>query len=49
MITTLLAFAGAILGAASLLLHAIAPHTKTTVDDKAAVIVDEVKDALPKA
>jgi hypothetical protein len=49
MFTTLLAIVGAVLGAASMLLHAIAPHTKTTVDDKAAVIVDEVKDALPKA
>jgi hypothetical protein len=49
MLTTLLSIAGAVLGAASMILHAIMAHTKTTVDDKAAVIVDELKDALPKA
>lgn len=32
----------------SLVLHFIAPRTKTTLDDKAADAVDAIKDTLPK-
>lgn len=46
MIVTVLAILGAVLGAASMLLHVIAPMTKTDVDDKALVVVDEIKDAV---
>ena len=35
-----LALAGAILGAASILLHVIAPKTKNTVDDKVVALID---------
>ena len=42
MITTILSVASAIMAALSLVLHAIAPHTKTTLDDRAAVIVYDV-------
>ena len=43
-----IALGGAVLGAASLLLHFIAPRTKSTVDDKALEYVDKAKDALSK-
>lgn len=43
-----IALAGAILGALSLVLHVVAPKTKTTADDKALEIVDKAKDLLPK-
>ncbi len=33
----------------SVVLHALAPRTKNTVDDVAAEIVDAVRDQLPKA
>lgn len=42
-----IALAGAVLGAASLLLHFIAPRTKNKYDDKAAELVDKAKDYLP--
>ena len=32
----------------SMVLHFVAPKTKTTLDDKAAEVVDKVKDQLPK-
>lgn len=35
-----------VLALASLILHFVAPKTKTTVDDKAADVVDTVKDAI---
>lgn len=38
---TVLAIVGAVLGAASLLLHVIAPRTSNTVDDKVEEFVDE--------
>lgn len=41
-----IALAGAVLGAASLLLHFIAPRTKTKADDKALEVVDKAKDYL---
>lgn len=43
-----IALAGAVLGAASLLLHFIAPRTKNKVDDKIVVVLDKAKDYLPK-
>ena len=43
-----IALGSAVLGAASLLLHFIAPRTKTKVDDKIVEYVDKAKDALPK-
>lgn len=46
--TFLLALAGAVLGLASVILHKIAPKTKTTVDDKLVEVVDLAKDAIPK-
>lgn len=53
MLTTILAFTATILSALSLVLHAVAPHTKSHLDDRAAEIVDEVlakvKEAEPKA
>lgn len=39
--TFYLALAGAVLGAASLVLHVVAPRTKTKVDDKLRDLVDE--------
>lgn len=41
-----LALAAAVLGAASTLLHFIAPRTKTTADDKVLEVVDKAKDYL---
>ena len=43
-----IALAGAVLGAASVLLHFIAPRTKSTADDKVLEYVDKAKDALSK-
>lgn len=43
-----IALAGAVLGAASVLLHFIAPRTKSTADDKVLEYVDKAKDALGK-
>lgn len=42
----LIALGGAVLGAASLLLHFIAPRTKNTTDDKVLEYVDKASDAL---
>lgn len=42
------ALVGAVLGAASVLLHFVAPRTKTTADDKLVEVIDKAKDALPK-
>lgn len=41
-----IALAGAVLGAASLVLHVVAPKTKTKVDDKLVEWVDKAKDKL---
>jgi len=41
-----IALAGAVLGAASLVLHVVAPRTKTTADDKLLDLVDKAKDKL---
>jgi hypothetical protein len=41
-----IALAGAVLGAASLILHVVAPRTKNTVDDKVRDAVDKAKDYL---
>ena len=41
-----LALSGAVLGAASILLHFIAPRTKTKKDDAVLEIVDKAKDYL---
>lgn len=41
-----IALAGAVLGAASLILHVVAPKTKTTKDDWLRDKVDEIKDKL---
>lgn len=41
-----LSLAGAVLGAASILLHFIAPRTKTTLDDRAVELIDKAKDKL---
>jgi hypothetical protein len=41
-----IALAAAVLGAASLILHVVAPRTKTTWDDKALKVVDGAKDKL---
>ena len=41
-----IALAGAVLGAASLILHVVAPKTKTTADDKLRDLVDKAKDKL---
>jgi hypothetical protein len=43
--TFVLALAAAVLGAASLVLHVVAPKTKNTLDDKISKAVD---DALAK-
>jgi len=37
---------GSVLGGLSVVLHAIAPHTKTTIDDTAAADIDKVHDKL---
>jgi hypothetical protein len=44
--TFYIALLGALLGAASIILHVVAPKTKTTWDDKAADLVDKAKDKL---
>lgn len=44
--TFYIALAGAILGAASIILHVVAPRTANKWDDKAADLVDKVKDKL---
>ena len=41
-----IALAGAVLGAASLILHVVAPKTKNKWDDKARDLVDKAKDKL---
>ncbi len=41
--TFVLALTAAILSAASILLHVIAPRTKTKVDDEIVVAIDKVK------
>lgn len=43
-----LALAAAIMAAVSLVLHVVAPFTKTDKDDKFLEKVDAVKDLLPK-
>jgi hypothetical protein len=43
-----IALGAAVLGAASLLLHFIAPRTKTKTDDRVLEVVDKAKDALGK-
>jgi hypothetical protein len=37
------------LGVASMVLHVVAPKTKTLLDDKALEIIDEVIPVLPKS
>jgi len=44
--TFALALVAALLGAASLVLHVVAPRTKTKVDDKILEYVDSAKDKL---
>jgi hypothetical protein len=44
--TFYIALAGAILGAASVLLHFIAPRTKTLADDKVLKVVDSAIEKL---
>lgn len=44
--TFYIALAGALLGAASLILHVVAPKTKNTWDDKASKLVDAAKEKL---
>lgn len=46
--TTIIAIAAAVMSALSLVLHAVAPHTKSTLDDRAAEVIDKVIEALPK-
>ena len=41
-----IALAGAVLGAASLILHVVAPKTKNKTDDKLMDLVDKAKDKL---
>lgn len=41
-----IALVGAALGAASLILHVVAPRTKTKADDKVLEVVDKAKDYL---
>ena len=45
----MIAIAALVLGIASMVLHFIAPRTKTKVDDQLADGVDFIKDKLPKA
>lgn len=42
MFTTVVAVVAAVLGAASVILHLVAPRTEATWDDKVEAIVDEV-------
>ena len=44
--TFYIALAGAVLGALSLVLHVVAPKTKTTLDDKAVKLIDSAIDKL---
>jgi hypothetical protein len=44
--TFAIALTAAVLSAASILLHFIAPRTKNTIDDKALKLVDAAKDKL---
>lgn len=41
-----IALAAAILSAASIVLHVVAPKTKNTVDDRALDLIDKAKDKL---
>lgn len=41
-----IALAAAILSAASIVLHVVAPRTKNTIDDKALKLVDAAKEKL---
>lgn len=41
-----IALTGAVLAAASLILHIVAPRTKTTADDKLLELIDKAKDKL---
>lgn len=41
-----ISLAAAVLSAASIILHVVAPRTKTLVDDKARDFVDSAKDKL---
>jgi hypothetical protein len=41
-----IALVGAVLAAASLILHVVAPRTKNTTDDKLMELVDKAKDKL---
>lgn len=41
-----IALAGAVLGAASLVLHVVAPKTKTKWDDRAVDLIDKAKDKI---
>jgi hypothetical protein len=43
-----IALIGALLGATSMVLHVVAPRTKTKVDDKLLIEVDAVREELPK-
>lgn len=43
-----IALGAALLSAASILLHVIAPRTRTKVDDKILDVVDSAKGKLPK-
>jgi len=49
MILTILTIAAAVMSAAFFVLHAVAPHTDSTVDDKLAEAVDEIKALLAAA
>ena len=44
--TFVIALVAAVLGAASLVLHVVAPKTKTKVDDKLLDFVDGAKDKI---
>jgi hypothetical protein len=41
-----ISLAAAVLSAASIILHVVAPRTKNTLDDKALKLVDSAKDKL---
>ena len=41
-----IALAAAVLSAASLIRHVVAPRTKNTVDDRALDLIDKAKDKL---
>jgi hypothetical protein len=41
-----IALAGAVLGAASMILHVVAPKTATKWDDRAADLVDKAREKL---